>query len=425
MVWGLGVGYVISGNYFGWNLGLAEGGTLGLAVATGFAIVMYTAFTFSYAELACSIPKAGGAFDYVTRALGDHAGFITGLAQNVEFIFAPPAIAFAIGSYLHLFIPAIPPLWFSVGAYGVFTALNIYGVQAAARFELAVTIVAVAGLILYSAVVLPGVQWSNLVLNPLPRGAEGIFASIPFAIWFFLGIEGIANLAEEAVDPRHTMYRGFLSALATLIVLCGFTFVASVGTAGWEKVVLLPDGTASDSPLPMAMAMVVGEGHWVYQALIGVGLFGLIASFNGLMLAAGRSNYEFGKTAFAPAFLGRISSRFRTPMNALVFNMVVGLLALLSGRTGELITISVFGALTLYIFSMIAVVVLRRKEPQLPRPFQVHPFPLIPLLALTIAGVALTAMAIHQVTLFTWYALFLAGCFGIFKARKLWLQEKR
>ena len=60
MLWGLGVGYVISGMYFGWNLGLEKGGSLGLAVATFFVIIMYLTFTFSYTELACSIPKAGG-----------------------------------------------------------------------------------------------------------------------------------------------------------------------------------------------------------------------------------------------------------------------------------------------------------------------------------------------------------------------------
>ena len=57
MLWGLGVGYVISGMYFGWNLGLPEGGTLGMAIATFFITIMYATFTFSYTELACAIPK--------------------------------------------------------------------------------------------------------------------------------------------------------------------------------------------------------------------------------------------------------------------------------------------------------------------------------------------------------------------------------
>ena len=125
MLWGLGVGYVISGMYFGWNLGLEKGGTLGLAIATGFIIIMYLTFTFSYTELACAIPKAGGAFDYAMRALGKNWGFLGGMAQNIEFIFAPPAIAFAIGAYLNLFMPTVPIIAIAIAAYLVFTALNI------------------------------------------------------------------------------------------------------------------------------------------------------------------------------------------------------------------------------------------------------------------------------------------------------------
>ena len=67
-------------------------------------------------------PKAGGAFDYATRAFGKDIGFIAGMAQNVEFIFAPPAIAFAIGAYFNLFFPQIPILAIAIFAYVVFTA---------------------------------------------------------------------------------------------------------------------------------------------------------------------------------------------------------------------------------------------------------------------------------------------------------------
>ena len=124
MLWGLGVGYVISGMYFGWNLGLEQGGALGLAVATGFIILMYLTFTFSYTELACAIPKAGGVFDYATKGLGKDLGFIAGMAQVIEFVFAPPAIAAAIGAYFHLFLPDVPVLAIAVAAYVIF-----YGAQ--------------------------------------------------------------------------------------------------------------------------------------------------------------------------------------------------------------------------------------------------------------------------------------------------------
>ena len=100
MLWGLGVGYVISGMYFGWNLGLPLGGTWGMLVATLIVTVLYVTFIFSYAELAVAIPKAGGAFDFGLRAFGPGGGFVLGIAQIVEFLFAPPAIAIAIGDLL-------------------------------------------------------------------------------------------------------------------------------------------------------------------------------------------------------------------------------------------------------------------------------------------------------------------------------------
>lgn len=418
MIWGLGVGYVISGNYFGWNLGLEQGGTLGLAIATAFVIIMYITFTFSYAELSCSIPKAGGAFDYANRALGSDAGFIAGMAQNIEFIFAPPAIAFAIGSYMNLFFPSIPVLGFSIAAYFIFTALNSYGLQAAAVFELFVTVVAVGGLLLFSGVVLPEVQWSNLTSNSLPHGIPGIFAAIPFAIWFFLGIEGVANLAEETQNPKRAMSVGFLSALFTLIAVCILTFIGSVGVGGWESVVYQANGLTSDSPLPLAMQKVNGAQSGLYTTLIIVGLFGLVASFNGLMLAAGRSTSEFGRVMISSPFLGKIHPRFKTPSNALLVNMVIGIFALFTGRTGEVITISVFGALTLYCISMVSVLALRKKEPALERPFTVPFFPYFPIMALVIALIALGAVAYYNLMLCGFYLVIIGVCFGIFKLRK-------
>lgn len=418
MLWGLGVGYVISGMYFGWNLGLEKGGTLGLGIATFFIIILYVTFTFSYAELACAIPKAGGVFDYATRAFGKDLGFIAGMAQNVEFIFAPPAIAFAIGAYFNLFFPQIPILAIAIFAYVVFTALNISGVKAAASFELVITIFAVGELLIFAGVTLPKASISNLQLNAFPNGWEGVFASIPFAIWFFLAIEGVANVAEETLRPQRTILLGFGSAIFTLVILCILTFIGAIGVSGWEGIVYKPDGTASDSPLPLALGKIVGENNFLYHLLITIGLFGLIASFHGIILAAGRATFEFGRVKFAPPFLGKIHRKFRTPSNALIINMVVGVVALLTGKTGEIITISVFGALTLYIISMIALIRLRRREPALERPFRVPLYPIFPLTALVIAIVSIVAMTIYNSYLALIYILILATAYILFRIFK-------
>ena len=401
LLWGLGVGYVISGMYFGWNLGLAEGGTLGLAIATGGVIVLYITFTFSYTELACAIPRAGGVFDYASRGLGRDLGFVAGVAQLIEFLFAPPAIAAAIGAYFHIFLPAVPVTVIAIGAYFVFTALNIYGVKAAAGFELIVTVLAVVELLIFSGVCFPHFEWKNLEQNAFPHGWKGVWAAVPFGVWFFLGLEGVANVAEEAKRPQRDVLLGFGSALGTLIVLCVLVFVAATGVAGWEAIVYPTPGATetSDSPLPLALARITGTGGWVYHLLITIGLMGLVASFHGLVLASGRATMEFGRVRYLPSAVGRVHVRRGTPANALLINMVIGIAALLSGRTGDIITISVFGALTLYVLAMISVLVLRKKEPGLERPFRVPMYPYFPIVALGIATVCLVAMVSLNVKL--------------------------
>ena len=120
---------------------------------------------------------------------------------------------------------------------------------------------------------------------------------------------------------------------------------------------------------------------------------GLVASFHGIILAAGRATFEFGRIKYIPALFGKVHPKFKTPANALIVNMLVGIIALLTGKTAEIITIACFGALMLYVLSMITVLVLRKKEPAMVRPFRVPFYPWFPAIALTIAFVALVAMS--------------------------------
>lgn len=396
MLWGLGVGYVISGMYFGWNFGLHEGGTLGLGIATFFIAIMYITFSLCYSELACAIPKAGGAFDYAQRAFGNNIGFVAGMAQWIEFVFAPPAIALGIGAYFHLLMPSVDAIVFAVIAYFLFTGINILGVKVSASFELIITIIAVAELSIFAALTLPHFEWKNLTANSFPKGIEGAFAAIPFAIWFFLGMEGLANVAEETIDPQKNITKGFVYSMTTLAVLAALTFCAAVGVGGWEKVVYDAQGNKSDSPLPMALAQITGESGFFYHSLISIGLFGFVASFNGLLLAAGRATYEFGKSGNFPKALGEIHTTFKTPHKALWFNMAVGMVALFTGKTSEIITIAVFGAVSMYAISCLSLFALRKKEPDLHRPFVTPAYPFFPAIAFAIAIVALAALTYYN-----------------------------
>lgn len=392
MLWGLGVGYVISGEYFGWNLGLPHGGTYGMLAATLVVTVMYVAFVFSYAELACALPKAGGAFVYSTAALGPTAGFMAGLFQLIEFVFAPPAIALAIGAYLNIYAPSVDPRVFALIAYVLLTALNIWGVRQAATFELFVTVIAVAELLIFIGATIPAFEWANVTRDPLPNGWGGAFAAIPFAIWFYLAIEGVANAAEEAKNPQRDVAIGFGSAILTLVVLALGVFFTAVGAGGWRNIVYVAGGTeTSDSPLPLAMAQAVSTASPLYMMLVGVGLFGLLASFHGILLAAGRASMSLGAAGYLPRALGYVSPKTQTPVVALVANALIGAVAVLSGQTGFIITLSVFGALCLYVISMVSLFVLRRRQPELQRPFLAVAYPLFPALALGIAFLCIVA----------------------------------
>ena len=394
MLWGLGVGYVISGMYFGWNLGLPLGGTWGMLAATVVATILYVTFVFSYTELACAIPRAGGAFDFGLRAFGPLGGLVLGVAQLVEFLFAPPAIAAAIGAYFNLFLPTVSPTAIAIVAYVLFTALNVWGVRQAAAFELAITLAAVGELLLFMGVAATRFDLGNLARDGLPHGWGGVFACLPFAVWMYLGIEGLANVAEEARDPGRDLPRGFGWAMATLVVLALGVLVTSVGVAGWRAVVYpSPGAAASDSPLPLALGHVVGGRGALYHLLITVGLLGLVASFHGIVLAAARAAFELGRTGYAPAFIGRIHPRTGTPAAALVANAVIGVVAILSSHTAELIVLSGFGALTLYALSMVALFTLRRREPGLARPYRTAGYPWFPGLALALSVISLGSMA--------------------------------
>lgn len=251
------------------------------------------------------------------------------------------------------------------------------------------------------------------------RALVGVFAALPFAIWFFLGIEGVANVAEETINPRRNVLIGFGSAIFTLVLLCILTFAAAVGVDGWERIVFpLPGGAASDSPLPLALAQAIGTVQPLYRVVTFIGLFGLIASFHGIILAAGRTTFEFGRVGFAPAMLGRVHPRYQTPVNALLVNAAIGIVAVLTGKTSDIITIACFGALTLYIISMVALLVLRRKEPLLERPFRVPGYPFTPWIALIIAAVALLAMTVYNLKLAALYISLLVVTYAWFKLKK-------
>ena len=408
-LWAIAVGLVISGEYFGWNYGWAVAGPVGFLVATLLVTVLYVTFIFSFTELTTALPQAGGPFAYSYRAFGPVGGFVAGYATLVEFLFAPPAIAFALGSYAHFLLPTVPVLPVALGCYVVFTLINLLGIKESANFSLVVTVLAVGELLLFMGLLAPHFRVATFLAHPVPVRAAGVFAALPFAIWFYLAIEGVAMVAEEVRDPRRTIPRGYGYGLLTLVVLALGVMVLTGGATDWRALSRL------DYPLPETLAQVLGRDSRWTRFFASIGLFGLVASFHGTIIGYSRQVFALARAGYLPGALARLNGR-QTPHWALLAGGAVGCAALLAGRTDQVIILSVLGAVVMYIMSLLSLFALRRREPALLRPFAVPGYPVVPLVALALSLLCLGALVYYNLTL---SSIFLGGLLvllGLFKA---------
>jgi len=407
-LWALAVGLVISGEYFGWNKGWPGSGTIGLLIATLIITILYITFTFSFTELSAAIPHAGGPFAYSYRAFGPIGGFIAGYATLIEFLFAPPAIAFALGSYMHFLNHTIDIKYTAYTCYLIFTLINLSGIKESAIFNLLVTVLAVAELAIFMGITAPHFKWANFAQNPMPNGVGGIFSALPYAIWLYLGIEGVAMVAEEVKNPQKHFKKGYIYGIATLVVLALGVMLCTGGVTNWQAL------SKTDNPLPDAISIVLGEQNSITKFFAGIGLFGLVASFQSIILGYSRQMFALSRSGYLPSFLSQVNRRFKTPHWALVCGAVIGMLAIYTGTTDTIIVLSVIGAVVMYIISMAAVFVLRKKEPRLHRPFKVPLYPWFPLVALVLSFVSLAAIAYYNPQLTIWFFVVLGVLLTIY-----------
>ena len=389
-LWALGVAAVISGDFSGWNLGLNVGGFGGLLVATIVITIMYVGLSYSIAEMSPALPHTGGAYSFARSAMGPWGGFITGLAENIEYVvttavvgtfvaaYARPVFSELIGVDLHELI------WLAI-FYVIFVALNVVGIEATMRFSVAICLVSLAVLAVFFVMAIFG-NFDASRLNDiapaaggtpfLPFGTAGIFAALPFAIWFYLGIEELPLAAEEAMDPKKDVPSATIWGLVTLVVTAVLVLVLNTGVTGAEAI------RGSGEPLLDGFRAILGSGTGA--ALLGLAaLSGLIASFHTIMYAYGRNIYSLSRAGYFPKWMSVTHGTRKTPWLALVLGAVVGFgLALLlnwagnregafaSNVSGALLNMAVFGAVISYALQCWSFILLRRKFPDIERPYK-------------------------------------------------------
>src|SRR5215207_11709316 len=301
---GLGVAYVISGDFAGWHFGLGVGGWGGLLIATVLMATMYTTMVFALAELSSTIPTAGGGYGFARRAMGPLGGFMTGTAILIEYAIAPAAIATFIGGYVDT-LTGIGGWVVYLACYLIFIGIHLYGVGEALKLMFAITVIAVVALAAFIIGMIPQFEVANLfTIDPtnaagaspfLPFGLVGIWAALPYAIWFFLAIEGVPLAAEETRDPARDMPKGLIAGMAALLVFAAFILVFGPGASGSAAI------QDSDNPLPLAVESAYGGGNVLSTFVNIAGLAGLIASFFSIIFAYSRQTFALSRTGYLPS----------------------------------------------------------------------------------------------------------------------------
>lgn len=380
MLWALGVGAVISGDFFGWNFGLTAGGFVGLAIATFLMATMYVCMVYSIAELSTALPHAGGFYSFTRNAFGPWGGFIVGVTDTIEYVLTPAVIVVGIGGYLNALFPSVPTYIWWVVAYALFVAINIKGVELTLQVGLIVTLLAMAVLAIFYiwAIVSGAFQWDLLFNIPpaagqsawLPQGWYGVFAAIPFAIWFYLAIEQLPLAAEETVDVVKDMPKALILGIFTLLALSLFTLVLNAGVGGGAAAI-----GASTAPLADGFTAVFGANA-TSTVLTLIALTGLIASFHTIIYAYGRVIFALSRAGYYPRWLSVTGKTTHTPHYALIAGTLLGLLATVlidqfSKSVGAvLLNMAVFGAVISYAAVMVSYIKLKIERPNLPRPYK-------------------------------------------------------
>ncbi len=391
-IWAMGVGLVISGDYFGWNYGLITASPVIMLLVVAAVGLFYLSFIFCYTELVAMVPNSGGPFSFVSAAFGHKLGVVAGAVTLIEFLFAPPAIGLAIGSFVHYVFPVFNAVHVTVAFFIIFGILNCTGVAFAATLELIVTLIASLVLVIFFGATLPHVNIANILSSPALESSvfSQIYSALPFAIWFFLGIEGVAMCVEEVKNPEKAIPRGLITAIITLLIFALTVIVCSTG--------ILPSSVlvSGNDALPKVLAAISSSDSWLTLMMIYLGIFGLIASFHGIIFGASRQVFALSRARLLPHGLSYIAPKLLTPVNSIILCCVIGIVCALSNQTAVLVSISGLGAVFVYALSLAAFIKLKlAKKGAHEHSFKAPFFPVLPiitvLLAVLICGLMLLA----------------------------------
>lgn len=387
---GLGVSYVISGDFAGWNFGIAQAGWGGFAIAALLMAVMYFTLVLSLAEMSAAIPAAGGGYSFARQAMGPAGGYLTGLAVLIEYALAPAAIVIFIGSAVEALLGFNGP-WVYAAFYLVFIGIHLAGVGEALKVMMVISGLAVLAIIATAIALIGSFDSANLfdiaasegASAMLPLGWYGVWAALPFAMWLFLAVEGVPLAAEESKDPAKDVPKGIIGAMVFLLFTALLVVLLIPGAAGAQAM--------GASAVPLVDALNATGNSQLATVVNVLGLVGLIASFFSIIYGYSRLVFALSRAGYLPQSLSVTTER-KVPARALIVPGVLGFAASLSGEGDLMLAMAVVGATVSYALMALSHIMLRVKQPELVRPYKTPGGVFTSGIALLLSLIALTGV---------------------------------
>jgi ethanolamine permease len=396
-IWALGVGVVVAGAYFGWNLGLKDNGPVAVLLASLLVCLLYLAWVLALAELSVAMPFAGGPLAYGRRTSGPLLGFVMGWSMLLECLFAAIGTALATGGYIAFLLNPEKPdqdvtMIAGIATVLIFFLLQAWGVKEQSWAMLVMTYGALLGLVLFWIVAASNFSWERVWFidgQPLPpaKGWRAVLDAVPYALWWLVMIETVALASEEAHEPHRTIPRGLAWAQLTLIVLVVLTWLFACGALESQEF------ASKEISYPLAKVIYsipAGKSPLLLYGFTVIALFGLIASFHGMLYGTSRQAFALGRAGYLPHFLGKVHPRRRTPTMALAAASAIAIGFVVANRfyedaVGVAVLVSTLTALIWYILAMVCLCILRRREASLFDSYRAPVYRVLPVLVIILS----------------------------------------
>ena len=422
-VWALGVGIVLVGEYMGWNFSVGKGGAYAALIACWFAGILYSCVAMIDSEVTSTVASAGGQYTQAKHIIGPLMAFNVGLYLVFAYTMLEAANAITAGYLISVVASMtghaaeLDQRPFIILVIMFLAWLNYRGVLATLTFNLVITAIAFLAIIvlfLSTSGILGGGIMEHAALfegHELPYGWIGVLAAMHFGLWYYLGIEGTTQAAEEVRSPARALPFGTLAGIMTLLIAATLTWYVCSGILPWEY---LGDGVDGAVAPLFSAAQLSGSMGLVW--LLGFGtLFATLASANGCINDASRAWFAMGRDKYLPGWFGAVHPRYRTPYRAIVFLVPIALIFALGAPLDQVITFSILSGLLGYTFMPLNIIFFRRKWPleTIKRGYE-HPFHPIPAITLlTLCGVTFFAV-------FLGYGTQLVAMIGFYIIVSLW-----